>query len=266
MFVVPNYSAALSDFSKGIQNWKMWGRLGWQENKRRYRRTVIGPFWTTLSLGVFIGVLGIVWSRLWNQDPKIFLPYLCSGMIVWGLISAIINEGCSMFVSAEGLIKQLRFPYTLLACTVVWRNLIVFFHNLLIFFFVSLYAGFNLTWNSFLVFPGLALIFLNGIWVSILLGLFCSRYRDIQQVISSILTVSVFVTPIFFTPEQLGSRGLFVVDFNLLFHYLNIVRAPILGKAPDVLNWAISVSGTFVGWGITLFFFSRFRRRIPYWL
>lgn len=264
--MTPQYDVAISDVVFGLRDWQMWARLGWQENKRRYRRTMIGPFWTTLSLGIFIGALGIVWAKLWGQDPKNFMPYFCAGMIVWAFVSTIISESCVVFVSAEALIKQLQFPYSLLACSVVWRNLIVFFHNIVIFVFVGLYAEIQVTWNVLWVIPALLLICVNGIWVSVFLGMLCSRFRDVQQVITSILNVAVFVTPIIWSIEQLGPRGAELMKFNVLYHIINLVRSPLLGKAPELINWAVVLTVLILGWALTLFLYSRFRRRIPYWL
>ena len=264
--MVAQYKIALSDVAGGLSNWKMWGRLGWQETKRRYRRTVIGPFWTTLSLSIFIVTLGILWAQLWKQDPKAYLPFLTAGMLAWGLVSTIITEGCSSFIAAEGLIKSMSFSYTLLTCAVVWRNFIVFLHNFVIYVGVMLYAGVAVTTNTMLILPGLFLISINGIWVCILLGMMCSRFRDIQQIVSSILQVSMFVTPIFWAPEQLGARFSKFVDFNPLYHYVDIIRSPLLGRAPAMLSWEMVVAGTLVGWALTLFVYSRFRRRLPYWL
>lgn len=264
--IAPQYDVALADFREGITDWQMWGRLGWQEIKRRYRRTVIGPFWTTLSLGIFIFVLGIVWARLWHQDPKTYLPFLCAGMLAWTMVAGTINEGCVVFVAGEGLIKQLRFPYSLLCCAVAWRNLIVFLHNIAIFAAVAIYAGVPITAASLLLVPGLAMVWFNAVWVTTLLGLLCVRFRDIQQVISSILQISMFITPIFFTPEQLGPRFVKFVDYNFLYHYVDIVRSPLLGKAPTMWSWTVVLVGTCVGWGVTVWMYSRFRRRIPYWL
>lgn len=264
--MIPQYDVALADFSEGISDWRIWGRLGWQEIKRRYRRTVIGPFWTTLSLGIFIVVLGFVWARLWNQDPKVYLPFLCAGMLAWTMVAGIITEGCVSFVAGESLIKQLRFPYSVLGCSVAWRNVIVFLHNLVIFVAVAFYAGVPVTPASLLVVPGLLLVWVNGVWVATLLGMLCARFRDIQQVITSILQISMFVTPIFFTPEQLGPRFTRFVDFNLLFHYVDIVRSPLLGRPPAAWSWEITVVATIAGWGLTLWVYSRFRRRLAYWL
>lgn len=264
--MIPQYDVALADFTEGISAWRLWGRLGWQDIKRRYRRTAIGVFWTTLSLGVFISALGIVWANLWNQDPRTYLPYLCAGMLTWSLVSTIVTDGAVAFTSGESLIKQIRFPYTILSCSVVWRNLVVFFHNLLIFVAVGLYASVPITMASLLVVPGLLLVSINGIWMVTLLALLCVRYRDIQQLIASLLQVALFVTPIFYTPEQLGPQLRKVVDWNVMFHYVEVVRSPLLGRAPAAWTWTIVGIATVLGWGLTLWTFSRFRRRVPYWL
>jgi len=70
--VIAQYDVALADFVEGLTNWRMWGRLGWLDIKRRYRRTVIGPFSTTLSLGIFMFALGIVWANLWHQNLRVY--------------------------------------------------------------------------------------------------------------------------------------------------------------------------------------------------
>jgi ABC-type polysaccharide/polyol phosphate export permease len=264
--MTPQYDVAVTDFVQGVSAWDMWGRLGWQEIKRRYRRTAIGPFWTTLSLGIFISVLGVVWARLWGQDPKVYLPFLTAGMLVWNLVQTIVNEGCTVFIGGESFIKQMPFPYSMLAWSVVWRNLIVFFHNLIIFVVVAFYGSIAPSPIMLLALPGLAFIAINGVWVATLLGLVCARFRDVQQLVASLLQISMFVTPIFFTPDQLGPRGARFVDLNLLYHFVDIVRAPLLGRAPARWSWVVVSLATVVGWGATLWLYSRFRRRVPYWL
>jgi ABC-type polysaccharide/polyol phosphate export permease len=264
--MVPQYDVAVKDIIGGISNWRMWARLGWQETKRRYRRTVIGPFWTTLSLGIFIFALGIIWAQLWKQDPKTYLPFLASGMLAWVLVSSMISEGCIVFTSSENLIKSLRVNYTALTCAVVWRNLIVLAHNFVIFIAVMIYAQLPVTWNSLLILPGLLLVSINGIWIITLVGLLSSRYRDIQQVTASILQVAMFVTPIFWSPQQLGARLASFVDFNLLYHFVDVIRAPLLGRAPTLWTYAMLAACTLVGWSVTIMVYSRFRRRLAYWL
>ena len=103
----------------------------------------------------------------------------------------------------------------MLIWTMVWRNLIIFAHNIFIFVGMGIYAGVPVTAASLLVVPGLILTCLNGIWMATILGVVCARYRDLQQVVGSLMQVSMFVTPIFFTRDQLGPRFSRFVDFNV---------------------------------------------------
>jgi ABC-type polysaccharide/polyol phosphate export permease len=257
---------ALVDVVAGVKEVQIWGRLGWRETKLRYRRTVFGPFWSTLSLAVFVVALGLVWSNLWQQDPKTYLPFLTSGMLSWVLFSSMANEGCTTVISYEALIKQLRISYTLLGCAIVWRNLIVFFHNLVIYVFVCIYAGLSVSWAMLLVVPGLAILTLNGLWIAVLLGALCARFRDIQQLVGSLLQISLFLTPIFWSVDQLKGKASVLAEFNPLYHLIAIVRDPLLGNMPDPLHWIVAVIVAILGWALTIQVMSKLRHRIVYWL
>ena len=257
---------ACVDVIAGMSAIDIWGRLGWRETKRRYRRTAFGPFWTTVSLAFFVTSLGLVWSNLWHKDPKTFLPYLTSGMLCWVFFLAVCTEGCGSFYGYEKLIKQLRISYTLLGSAVVWRNAIVFFHNLIIYVLVGIYAGISVNWASLLVIPGFALLCLNAVWIVVVLGTICARYRDFQQLVANILQVSLFLTPIFWSPDQLSGHTAFFAQFNPLYHLIAIVREPLLGQAPTLMNWLVVGLITMVGWTVTLQILTKLRHRIVYWL
>ena len=260
------YQIALIDILAGIQAINIWSRLGWRDNKRRYRRTVFGPLWTTASLAVFVVTLGMIWANLWGQDAKHYLPYLTSGMVCWTLFSAICTEGGVCLIGQDRLIKQLRISYTLLACAAVWRNVIVFWHNLIVYVLVCLYSGTAITWNTLLFIPGFILFCANAVWIAGLLGAVCTRYRDIPQLVASLLQISMFLTPILWTPEQLKGRMVLLADLNPLYHLIAIVRDPLLGKAPAPLQWAVVLLITIVGWTLLIRVMTKFRHRIVYWL
>jgi len=261
------YRIAWIDVAAGISAVDIWGRLGWRETKRRYRRTAFGPLWTTVSLALFVTTLGLVWSNLWNKDPKVYLPYLTAGMLCWIFIVGFCTDGTGgFFLSYEKLIKQLRISYTLLACAVVWRNLIVFFHNLIIYVLVCIYAGVSVPWATLLVIPGLGLLSLNAVWIVTVLGTACARYRDLQQLVTNLLQISLFLTPVFWSPDQLTGRAAILAQFNPLYHLIAIVREPLLGKAPAPLHWLIVIFITLVGWTVTVQMLTRLRHRIVYWL
>jgi ABC-type polysaccharide/polyol phosphate export permease len=260
------HRVAWIDVISGMLAVDIWGRLGWRETKRRYRRTMFGPFWTTVGLALFVTCLGLVWANLWNRDPKAYLPYLTSGMLCWVMFSTICMDGCVTYVVAEKLLRQLRISYTLLACANVWRNAVLFFHNLTIYVLVCIYAGLGISWATLLVIPGFALFCLNAVWITMLLGALCARYRDIQQLCGTLLQISLFLTPIFWSPDQLKGHTAVLAQLNPMFHLVAIIREPLLGKAPDLTHWSVVILITIVGWALTIQMLTKFRPRIVYWL
>jgi glucose-1-phosphate adenylyltransferase len=55
---------------------------------------VLGPFWATLSIGMFIGGMAFIWAPLFNTDVSSYLPFLSAGLVTWAYTTAIITEGC----------------------------------------------------------------------------------------------------------------------------------------------------------------------------
>jgi lipopolysaccharide transport system permease protein len=264
-WVKPNYKLAYADIVCGTASWRIWTRMGWQEVKRRYRRTVLGPFWLTLSLGMFIGGMGSIWAPLFHANASEYLPFVTTGMICWTLIATIINEGCGTYTAAEALIKQLNFRLSTLNLILVWRNVIVLAHNLLIAVIVFLILPVPVNWNTLLFLPGLLIVAINGVWISMLLGMICARYRDVPQLVGNLVQVMMFVTPVFWFSQQLGARAK-LMAFNPLYHLINVIRAPLLGEAPSLLNYEAVLAIAVVGWAITFFIYARFRKRIAYWV
>lgn len=261
----PDYKRARADVLEGIANWRIWFRMGWQEIKRRYRRTVLGPFWVTMSLGMFVGGMGFVWAPLFNASVREYLPFISTGMICWVFVATIITEGCITYTHAEALIKQLNFSLSTLNWMLVWRNIIVLMHNLIIAVIVFVVLQVPVTWSTLLFIPGVLIIAINGVWISMLLGMVSARYRDVPQLVGNLVQVMMFVTPVFWYSQQLGARAK-IIDFNPLFHLIDVIRSPLLGKAPSLLSYEVNLAMAIIGWSITMYVYARFRRRIPYWL
>lgn len=259
---------SLQDIWGGLFQWRLWGRLGWLEIKRRYRRTIVGPFWTSVSLLVFVLVMSAVGSGLLSKQTSQYLPFLVAGMVVWNLLASIMQESSAVFVTGAGLLRQTKFNYSLLVYALVWRNLVVFFHNMIVYFLVFLlFAPGKLTPLNFLAVPGLLIVLLNGTWIALLVGTIAARFRDVQQMMQTLLQISMFVTPIFWPPESLsGLRRIFFVGLNPLYHLVAIVRDPLLGNLPRVNNYIAAILITTAGWLLTLYVYKKFRKRISYWI
>lgn len=261
----PKLAQAADDLIEGVRRWPLWGRLGWIDIVQRYRRSVLGPFWITMSMAVLVASLGLLYSLLFKLDIQEYLPFLAIGFIVWGLVSGIVLESCSVFIDAEGVLKQMPGSVSMHVFRIVWRNVLYFFHNVIVFFVVALLFDVGLGWASLLSILGLILIVVNGVWVGLLLGLLCARFRDATPLVASLIQLSFFVTPIIWKPEMLPDRAIFLI-LNPFFHLIELARAPLLGGTPELISWAVCIALAVTGWLITLPVLGLSRAKLVYWL
>ncbi|MBI1175218.1 MAG: ABC transporter permease [Sideroxydans sp.] len=263
--VISPLSKALNDIASGFGGHKIWTMLGWQDIKQRYRRSALGPWWLTISTGVMVAGMGPLYGRLFGQPTAGYVAFVAASLIAWQLINAIINDSCQVFIAAEGHIKQTRLPLSIYVYRVIWRNMIIFIHNLAILLIVYILMPFEVSVSTLLAVAGLLLLLINSVWIGLMLGMLCARFRDIPQIIASLLQIAFFLTPIFWKPEMLG-RHQWIAQINPLFHLVEIIRNPLLGKSASLLSWGVVSGVAVIGSIATLSLFSRFRARIAYWL
>jgi lipopolysaccharide transport system permease protein len=258
---------AVKDIAASVARLPLAGLLGWQDVRQRYRRSALGPFWLTASMGVMIGTIGIVFGQLFKAPLSDYLPFLTLGIIIWSFISTVITEGCLGFISSDSIIKQLPLPMFLHIIRLLWRNILIFLHNLLIFPLVFLAVGKSIELTAILTIAGFIIVVANLAWISLILAILCARFRDLTQIVGSVLQVMFYLTPVMWLPALLPDRASAqLLLLNPFYHLIEIFRAPLLGEFPSAINWIATMTMTGAGWIIALVLYGRLKHRIAYWL
>lgn len=259
---------AFKDILDGLSKWRIWLMLAYQDVKLRYRRSILGPFWITLSMAISVYSMGFLYSHLFHSDLQSYFPFLVGGMIAWALLSTLITELTDAFSTSDNLLKQIKLPYSLYIHRIVTRNIIIFFHNTLV--IVPLFFIFHQTtkvnWNTLFLLVGLFVIYINGLFYGLTLAMIGSRYRDISQIVKSLIQVIFFLTPVMWKPDVLSANKKFVVLFNPFSSFIQIIRAPLIGTLPALHDILVVSLMTLIGIFICYFLFIRYRARIVYWL
>jgi ABC-2 type transport system permease protein len=286
------WQRALADLTQGARSWQLWAHLGWKDLRVRYRRSLLGPFWLTVTMAATTLGLGILFSLLLGNQISTFLPYIGSGLIIWGFISGCLLEGPDCFTASGDMIKQLPAPLTVFVLRTVWRQLITLGHNLIIYavllivFFSALHKrGYTmsgapctpggltcqpgLSWNGLLAIPGFLLLLATMVAGALALGIVATRFRDLKPLIASFLQLLFFVTPISWPLDnfthEVGAQA-WIIQINPLFHYVQIVRQPMIGQSVDWWSWLIAGVLTVLAWAVALMMLRRYRSRVSYWL
>jgi lipopolysaccharide transport system permease protein len=195
-------------------------------------------------------LLALVLSKMFQTDIRSYAPYVISGMIVWDFLMTISTGGALSFVQADAYIKHHRHPLAIYSLRTVLANLAIFSLAsipLYVWAAIAQPERFGLSWISALsIYPLLLLI---GWPLVTLLAYLGSRFRDLPNVMMLVLQACWFISPVYFETAMFHRAGLdMLVDYNPVFHLLQIVRAPLLqGQWPSERDYAFT-------FGVILFF------------
>ncbi len=239
--------------------------LAWHDVVSRYRGSILGPFWITISMGLMVLGIGLLYAKLFGISVAEFMPYVAMGIVFFGLMAGTINEGCDTFVQASSMLSQTSLPMFTFIWRTVLRNLINLAHHAVIIIGVILVFG---LWRVMDVLPalgGLLLTVVNLAWISMLVAIASARFRDIPQFVMSVMQFAIFMTPVFWKPDAFPDRHAFLT-LNPFYHMLTTIRAPLLGQEADGLSYVVLAIMAVLGWALTFSVFAITRRRIVHFL
>ena len=262
-----SWARAFGDLGQGWRQRALWGYLGWQDIKQRYRRSVLGPLWISISMGVIATAMGILYGALFGEPVPTFLPYVATGLLIWNFVNGCILEGSEVFIANEGLIRFLPAPISLHVYRLLWRQTLFFLHNLVIWGVLVIVFPQPLGPSVLLAVPAFLLLIVNGGWIAVLSGIVATRFRDIPPIIASLTQLVFFMTPIVWSYERLKSNPLSAyVELNPVMHFVEILRQPLLGQPIVGRHWAVVGVITVVGCASALLCLRNYRARVAYWV
>ena len=257
---------ALHDIVRGLRMRRIWSSLAWFEFTSTYRRSALGVLWIVLSFAAFIFVKLIIFSSLLSaSEPGYYESYLVLGFFVWIYQMQSVTGAPDTFVSARGWITSEDLPLSLYVFKSITREIYNLLLTSTVVIAALLYIGYPLASGAAFAALGLIFLIVNSFFLKLLLGLLSARFRDIAHFVKAIMQTMLFLTPIFWMPEQMG-RLMDYLWWNPFFHYLEIFRAPLLTGEFPTSSWiyVLSLWSIITIAGVLLF--ARYRQRIAFWV
>jgi ABC-type polysaccharide/polyol phosphate export permease len=251
-------------YFKNIRLPFVWGA---NDIKQRYRRSIIGPFWITITNLIFIVCLSLIYHKLFNIDFNFFILWLATGIIPWYLVSSQVNDGMICVIEAENIVKSIPINLNTIFLRVTLRNFLIFFHNVIIIIILSLFFKANIFFLLF-TFPLIILIYSSILFpVCGILAIFATRYRDIISMVNSLIQLIFLISPIIWHPSLLNTGRLnYIIELNPIYHFLEIFRSPILyGKFPINSYIFIFIVSLFLNM-IFIYFYKKKKVKVVFWI
>lgn len=258
-------AAAIKDYAGGLTHVHAWSLLAWDDVRGRYRRTMLGPLWLTLSHALFVVGLAVSFSIILRQPITEYFVYLAAGMTIWIFIATSLIEGPTIFQRGQNLLFSYDLPASIHIFRAVLGQAIMFGHHMLVYLaalvFVSNVTNIYTLWAI----PALVVLLIAAASWSTVLALLGARFRDLAPAVAAVTQMMFLLTPIFWERTHLDHAQWFAI-VNPFYHLIEILRAPLLGRPPDALNWAVTLGITAFLMLLAVALYARMRRNLSYWL
>lgn len=249
-----------------LRNVKRCWHWAWLDTVCQYRRSKIGPLWETINVLIMVLGITVVSSAVIGGNAIDMAAYVGLGIITWSFITSAITDGATTFVKNGSYITTTNFSIDLYVGRTLMKAIINFGHHSVLYFIGLLLLPINFGWPALLAIPGIALLFINAYWVITLFAFLCARFRDIEMILRNLLQLAFFVTPVFWDFRNIRGDRKFIVDYNILYYYIEIVRGPLLGEVPPLGHYITVLITTVVGYALAYIAYRNMRRQLAYFV
>ncbi|WP_409433219.1 ABC transporter permease [Litorimonas sp. RW-G-Af-16] len=266
MSIINSYRDGFANMASFVKDWRIIHLLGFNGLRRRYARSKIGQFWITINLGIVVLALGLLWSQLWRLPITEFVPHVAASSVIFTYISGTLMAARVNLQSHASYFINNRLSHSVSVTGMMYEQGITLLHNLIIILLCSLF--FQIKPTIYILTVPFSLLVITAIlyMLSYIIAYVCVRYRDMIEVIGSILQVTYFVTPIMWTSDLLPDHLEPYLFLNPVAAMIEIVTDPILGKDIDPKAFYM-VGGLFIVLLIiTPLVVARNRKRAIYWM
>lgn len=246
---------------------RTWLSIGYLDIIQVYRRSFFGPLWITLSIGIQAVTVTFIYSQLFNvQDNKDYYSYVVCGLISWVWFSSLLTDMGNVFLAYGGYIKTSNINKNQFIWAMAWKHTIIFMHNLLLWVVYILFGAVSLSFNTLFIIITFPIVFLTSIPIIGMLGILFSRYRDFSRLISSLITLLLIVTPIFWMSNQLTGARQLMYKLNPFYYLVESLRQPLMGNPVSEHTWWALLILFLSSWLVFAAFYIRKSPKLIFWI
>ena len=201
----------------------------------KYRRSILGIFWSVLNPLLMMIVISAVFSYLFRFDIEYYPVYYITGYILFTMFASATSGSINSIIGAAGLIKKMYLPKYLFPvekCLFEFINTSV---SIIALILVILWFQVPVSISWLLIPVPFIYILIFSIGISFILSSLNVYFRDIGHLYSVFIKLFIYATPVFYPVSILTPKMMAIMQFNPLYHFINYFRVIILsGQIPSL--------------------------------
>lgn len=261
--VLRSLKNGLDDIRDGLRRHRVWVALANEDIGDQHRLTTLGPIWLLLNYLLFVGTFVFVFAH-GDSSRSDYPGYVAIGLFVWLFLSELISQSLTLFVRERGFVHGTTLPLSVYVLRLTMQIAIRSSYSFLGCFALLLLIGPSLSVEWLFSIISLFLILSIAPAIVILLAFLGVYAPDSQYIVSNIMRIGMFLTPVFWYYD--GSSGVRHTFYywNIFTYFIEIVRMPILNADfPWGYLGGFFSMGALI-WILALFFLGRLRKQLAF--
>lgn len=258
----------MRDAFASIKSPEFWFFAAWLDMISRYRRSTLGVLWLVVPPVTTYFVIGFFYAGLTGRDPLHFVPYMGTGYMLWRFVTQVMGEASSTMSNHRAFIMDGRTRLTDYVLRCVSRAFLYLVVAALVLLGVMVASPEVHLLGFFSLLITLPLLLVNVFFLGMTLALLGARYPDTHDVTTTIFLFGFLLTPILWYPENLpvGSFRWTFMQFNPAYHFIELIRSPILGRHLGMSTIYFVAACTLVSMAVSSMLYKRYARFVPLWI
>lgn len=203
--------------------------------KKKYKRTVLGMFWSVLAPLLQLLVMKIVFTQFFGRNMAHYTTYLFCGTLVFAYFNESTSQGMSSLMSNSSIFTKVNVPKYLFLFSKNIQTLINFGLTLVVFFFLCILDNVTFTWKFLLLLYPICCEVLFNIGVGLILSALFVFFRDIQYLWNVFTQLLMYMSAIFYTIDQYSETVQCLFLLNPIYLFIRYFRKIVIdGKIPTL--------------------------------
>lgn len=246
----------------GLAMKRLWIAFATEDIGDQHRRTTLGPLWLLVNYLAFTGTFLVIFGR--GSDGSDMTAYIAVGLLVWFYISEVITQGITLFVREESFIKGTPLPLSVYVLRQAMQSTLRSGYALVGCVAILLFTGMPSPAGWLWAAASIALLIAATPAVITICGFAGAFFPDLQFVVSNLMRLGLFLTPIFWIYTGNGGVREVFYYWNPFTYFLEIVRQPIITGDLPLRSFLLCGTISLVLWLIALLMLGRFRRQVVF--
>lgn len=209
-----------------------------REITQRYKQSILGYAWVILNPLFQLLVMTFVFSTIFriSSFSVPYIVFLMVGLLPWNFFAQSLGSASNALVGNSQLITKIYFPREILVFGTIMAKIVDFFYSCLVLIPFFIYFHVSLNWQALWVIPIFIIQLIFTAALSLLISALNLFYRDIQYLLTLIISLWFYVTPVLYPVEQFPQKYRFIFAFNPMSVIINAYRQTVLGGGAPNLN------------------------------